>query len=341
MRTIYENATEIANTNPDMLVVTFFFNARAKDELEKSSIGMYRSIIHQVLEQMPSQRTKFAADYRDKLMRDTIDDWTISDLQVFLRHVVGDLRGQSLAILLDALDEAEEKDVRALVTFMEDLCRIATENGTSLQVCLSSRHYPFIRIRKGSITLVLESEEEHSRDIVNYIDNWLSKYHEPMPELQAELVRQAKGVFLWVSLAIQQLEYLHDSGDQDAMQERVKRIPSRLDDLFSELLKTNTNNMDETIVLLQWMLYARELPHPTLLYTAVKVGTQPHLASDKINIPKDETVRQFLLNRSKGLVEVVAAGDHGYTGDVQVHFIHETVHSFLSSDKGFPSYNPS
>jgi hypothetical protein len=340
MRTIYENATEIAATNPDMLVVTFFFNARAKDELEKSSIGMYRSIIHQVLEQMPSQRAKFAAGYRDKLMRDTIDDWTIPDLQVFLRHIVGDLRGQSLAILLDALDEAEEKDVRALVTFMEDLCRIATENETSLQACLSSRHYPFIRIRNGSITLVLESEEEHSRDIVNYIDNWLSKYHEPMPDLQAELVRQAKGVFLWVSLAIQQLEYLHDNGDQDAMLERVKHIPSRLDDLFSELLKTNTNNMDETIILLQWMLYARDLPHPTLLYTAVKVGTQPHLASGKMNIPKDETVRQFLLNRSKGLVEVVAAGDNGSTGEVQVHFIHETVQSFLSSSKGLPELRP-
>jgi hypothetical protein len=338
MRTIYENATEIANTNPDMLVVTFFFNARAKYELEKSSIGMYRSIVHQVLDQMPSQWARFTVDYRDKLIRDIIDDWTIPDLQVFLQHVVGDLRGQSLAILLDALDEAEEKDVRALVTFMEDLCRIATENKTNLQVCLSSRHYPFIRIRKGSITLVLESEEEHSRDINNYINNWLSKYHESMPELQVELVKQAKGVFLWVSLAIQQLEYLHDSGDQDAMLERVKHIPSRLDDLFSELLKTNTNDLDETIILFQWMLYARELPHPTVLYSAIKFRSKLQPVPDKINVPNAETVRRFLLSKSMGLVEVVPARNPNDTDEV--HFIHETAKSFLLSSKGLPKLQP-
>jgi hypothetical protein len=352
MRAIHENATEIANTNPDMLVVTFFFNARAKDKLEKSSIGMYRSIVHQLLEQMPSQRAKFVAKYRDKLMRDAIDDWTIPDLQSFLRHVVYHLEQHSLVLLLDALDEVEEKDVRALVTFLEDLCRIATENETHLRVCLSSRHYRYIRIRKGSITLALENVREHSRDIVKYIDNWLSKYDEQMPELRTELLRQAKGVFLWVSLAIQQLEDLHDSGDQDAMQERLKRIPPELDDLYSELLTSDTKNMDETIILFQWMLYARVLPDPTSLFSAIKAASNPQSVLGKTNIPNEETVRRFLLSKSKGLVEIVPVEQTQPTVPVsvghveqipriyEVQFIHETVRSFLFSSEGLSKMQP-
>ena len=37
----------------DMIVISFFFNARG-DELEKSTIGMYRSLLLQLLERLPA-----------------------------------------------------------------------------------------------------------------------------------------------------------------------------------------------------------------------------------------------------------------------------------------------
>jgi hypothetical protein len=55
MKFLFSNAKESAKANPNVMVISFFFNARG-DHLEKSTIGLYRSLLFQILKKAPDLR---------------------------------------------------------------------------------------------------------------------------------------------------------------------------------------------------------------------------------------------------------------------------------------------
>lgn len=66
----------------------------------------------------------------------------------------------------------DENDVRRLIAFLEELSLRAVTCGTSLRICLSSRHYPQISLRKG-LSLVMEHQDGHRDDIDMYVQRKL------------------------------------------------------------------------------------------------------------------------------------------------------------------------
>jgi hypothetical protein len=55
----------IDKQSPQNLVVRFFFHARGID-MQKTPLGLYRSLLHQLLWEIPSLRPDFRAVYRTK-----------------------------------------------------------------------------------------------------------------------------------------------------------------------------------------------------------------------------------------------------------------------------------
>lgn len=58
-------------------------------------------------------------------------------------------------MLIDALDECDEHQIRDMLSFFGRLGRIATTAATQFQVCFSSRHYPHITITHG-LSIILQ-----------------------------------------------------------------------------------------------------------------------------------------------------------------------------------------
>lgn len=83
------------------------------------------------------------------------------------------LYSRPLLLLVDALDECDESDVRDVVGFLESLSTYAARNKVPLQICLSSRHYPHIGIDKV-VELAVERSPDHRRDIAKYIREFTS-----------------------------------------------------------------------------------------------------------------------------------------------------------------------
>jgi hypothetical protein len=313
----------------DRIVISFFFNARGAD-LEKSTLGMYRSLLFQLLERLPELQCVFESLGFATWNRTGHQSWSIESLKDLFEQAMRLLGQFSVGCFIDALDECAEGQIRDMVTFFQHLGELAMLTHTPFQVLFSSRHYPYITIRKG-LDLVLEGQEGHNQDITSYIDNELKIGHSNLAnQIKAELQEKASGIFMWVVLVVDMLNKEHDEGRPTRrLQKRLKDIPSDLHKLFRDILTRDCRNRDELILCIQWLLFARQPLKPEQLYYAILSGTEPEdLSKWDPDETSMDTIKRFILNSSKGLAEITKSKMPS------VQFIHESVKDFLLKENG-------
>ena len=176
---------------------------------------MLRSIVHQLLEAEPTLYNKSISIFRSKAQLHQQGDWQWrqSELKEYLNSVVQQPPPRPLLLLVDALDECDESEVRDVVAFLESLSITASQNGIPVRICLSSRHYPTIRMNKA-LELIVEANINHERDIANYIGG---KLRVRDTGIEYEIQRRAEGVFLWVVVVVSLLNKAYDEGRIEAM----------------------------------------------------------------------------------------------------------------------------
>lgn len=328
--------------NIKQAIVHYFFNARAPASLEKSSLGLYRSLTYQLLRSCPSLRSLFTTKFAFKDPEHSEDAWTKEELQDFLCDVVISVEPMSLCVFVDALDEGEEEDdVRQLISFLVDLSEraLGPDSSCQLRICLSSRHYPHIGIKKG-LSLVVEDQPQHDQDIDTYIRKKLiGPNGEDKDELSAEIRRKSGSIFLWVVLVVDLLNKTDDHGSLlTDMKACLDTIPGDLNKLFKEILEKSADGIEASIALLQWVLFSRRALEPEELYLAIEHSRSPwdltFLSPKNIRPPSTDRLSRYILNHSRGLVELTS------TEPPVVQFIHETVREFLIRGDGLCSLKP-
>ncbi|EHA18786.1 hypothetical protein ASPNIDRAFT_119175, partial [Aspergillus niger ATCC 1015] len=316
------NATVTAETD----VISFFFNARGED-LEKSTLGMYRSLVAQLLEKVPELR--MLLDELDNGSGGESYTWSHEILQHTFRRSISRLGGRRVICFIDALDECEEEEVRAMIDFIQSLGEHAISSRVQLHVCFSSRHYPHITIEKG-LELILEDQEGHADDIARYLHSELkigrSKQAE---EIRREIHEKASGIFLWMVLVVQILNREYQRGRLHALRKRLREIPAKLGDLFKDILTRDTVNMEDLLLSIQWILFARRPLKREELYFAILSADPDNLAEawDPEDI-SEQDIDRFILSTSKGLAETTKSKAK------TVQFIHESVRDFLLKEDG-------
>lgn len=174
-------------TGRPKFVISYFFNARAPTVLEKSSLGLYRSLTHQIISQIEAGADNelaqliqgiFMQCFKNKEQDGKVEDWTERELQHFLLSTLSEPRiTAKWTLIIDALDEGHEDDVRRLVKFLERLSLHISTKDRRARICLASRQYPHISVRK-SVEVVLEDCKQHDVDIQRYVDHALaSEFH--------------------------------------------------------------------------------------------------------------------------------------------------------------------
>jgi hypothetical protein len=154
----------------DEITVSFFFNARSPDKLVKSTEGMYRCLLHQILTQLPQLRESLSHLHVPK----EGEAWSINLLENAFRIVILGLSvNDRTTCFVDALDECKMEDVRRAIERFEDLAESATSGNKPFRICFSSRYYPQITMRRHE-ELKLDAQPEHMNDISRYIDNKLT-----------------------------------------------------------------------------------------------------------------------------------------------------------------------
>ena len=316
-------------TKAETSVISFFFNARGED-LEKSTLGMYRSLLYQILKTFPYLQTVLDRLRPNVPREGETYRWEKDDLQDFFAAAIQNLGQRRLVCFIDALDECEEDQIRDLVAFLEHLGRLTISSRIHFYVCLSSRHYPHISIENG-VQLTLEDQEDHTHDITKYLNGTLRAGRGKQAEdIKEELLQRSSGVFLWVFLVVQILNKEYDHGRIHGLRKRLREIPDGLEKLFEEILTRDRANTEELILCLQWILYAKHPLRREEVYYAILSGTDPEAlsstASEEITA---QDMERFILSCSKGLAETTR---HKAP---TVQFIHESVREYLLGKNGF------
>ncbi|KAK7908713.1 hypothetical protein PG985_016016 [Apiospora marii] len=325
--------SEVRRKRSGATVVSFFFNARG-DYLEKSITGMYRSLLKQILTQLPD--LQFILGQMELSSTSGPSCPSLNSLKDLFKHTIMSLGRKSLICFIDALDECNEDDVRDMVQFFEDLTESATDEEIQFRVCFSSRPYPYIQVNEEHL-LTLENEAGHSEDLARYVAKCLKAPKKIEAELQLQILEKASGVFMWVVLVVGILNKETGHGGL-ALRRRLSEIPPTLSQLFKDILTRDKERPEQLQRCILWVLCAfRPLTPAEFCHAMWAAGLKDGHVDDEIPDAGDNEINMALAtSSSKGLVEVTNATKKQST----VQFIHESVRDFLIKERGLQELWP-
>ncbi|KAI0020841.1 hypothetical protein F4780DRAFT_314222 [Xylariomycetidae sp. FL0641] len=316
------------------IVISFFFNARGTT-LEKTTEGMYKSLLVQLLEKCVPLQEECCRHQRYSLV--SRSDWTLETLEDMFEHAVSSFGGR-LTMYIDALDECNEDEIRRMISTFEQLAVKTPDRNHEVLVCFSSRHYPHITVVYG-LELTLEGHECHTMDIKSYLGAELRIGHSKLADqIREEVLEKASSIFIWVVLVVQILNKEYDRGQLRVLRRKLREIPKDLDELFRRILEKDDHNQAELLLCIQLVLFAtRPLSREELYHAILSATAFESTSAIDVEVDTAAVVDTFILDASKGLTEVTKSKKP------TVQFIHESVREFLakhfSTSSLWPEYN--
>ncbi|KAH7191792.1 nucleoside phosphorylase domain-containing protein [Fusarium flagelliforme] len=305
------------------VTISFFLNMRG-ELLERSVLGMYRSLLLQVLQGFPDLQRIL-----DTLIsQGHVECPSLDVLKDLFRSAVLSLEGRLLTCFVDALDECDREQVRDAIEFFEDIAGRCAEDDLGFRMCFSARHYPYIDIKSG-IQLTLEDQRGQKQDIKQYISRTLRiKDSRTIQGLKRIMLDRANGVFLWVVLAVNILNDENRRGRLN-LQRSVQQIPYELSKLFKEILNRDSDSMEELFLSSLWILLAERPLEPEEFYHALWSGLSSRGEEYREMSPITSICsNKSVINSSKGIAEI------SKTKKPIVQFIHPFVCDYLIKEKG-------
>jgi hypothetical protein len=339
-------------------VLSFFFNARG-EALERSTEGLYRSLLYQAtagMSTLPPETTygldsSFLEAYQK-------NGWQVGLLKSLIKKIVLQLdRECHWSCYIDALDEGDDEDgVRDMVEYLEEVTETAHEQGLRFSVCLASRHYPNISVSCLE-ELNLDDHTGHFQDIETYVRKKTANRNTRIPEdVIADIKSRAAGVFLWVVLVIAELKKHVDHGNHHKLRSVLDSIPDGVEKVLDGIVG-KAGSVERLVASIQWASFAFRPLTPKEFYTAVmlSLGMLEPDSAKRNNDISATVVQNFILSASKGLLEIITLpGQHSSTETAhlppasprkhwvtgRVQFIHESVREYFL-DGGFLKIDPS
>jgi hypothetical protein len=373
MKEAFHRATQEQLGPDDCLTASFFFNARG-DVLERTPEGIFRSILFQLLSKSREHLKKFTKTCEERDMGYAEDQgsgtsWQASELQRFFSTMYTQQPTKRTLIFIDGLDECDMIHVRSQAYFWRQVTKSAHTAGIRLDVCLSSRHFPFITISDCAVITV---EEHNALDIRTYVEQKFKlgiATEEPhWSLLRDKVLGKAAGVFLWVVLVVEDVLKKWDEGKGlQFLLKLLDVVPAQLGSLFTQMfLDLDTDAKKITLRLFQWATLAvkplrLDEWHHVLAFIREPTPTSlgEWRTSDYFTGSDNQLERQ-IKNISKGLLEVKTIPDQqetqrfetisilaeagslnlGHGGTRVVEVIHESVREFFLQNNGFSILDP-
>ena len=333
-------------SDPSDVVASFFFFGRGSD-LQRSSFGLFRSLFHQLLREIPEMLSDFIPIYEKKckIKQKSGSDiqWYETELRDFLEQwILSASRDRSISIYVDALDEAGQEVAEKLIEYFEELIERLGPSKSGFAVCFSCRHYPHL-VPKDVPRICVDAEND--QDIATYVRQVFTKHQFSDPtevqELEQEIIGKASSIFQWVVLIIRIIiEADVDGVSVREIRQMIKKIPNELGSLYDYIL-SQIKNQKRAAQMMQWVCFAlRPLSLNELRYAMVVDITNDFNSLEEcqgsVNFAKtDEQMKRRVKSLSGGLAETVE-----YEDRQTVRFIHQSVNDYLI-ERGLQKLDPS
>ena len=250
LRYVIDNVMVASNIRGNALVLSFFFHGRGA-ELQRTPLGFFRSLLHQLLPHVPDTLPELVATFQERCKNIGEPDkkwrWHLRELQGFLKSSLSKvLEKRSVCLFVDALDECGEQNAIGLVEKFKSLLR-ELPSSSQFHICFTCRHYPILDL---DYEFEICPEHENREDISTYVQAQFSApTTSTIPATTRETItRRASGMFLWARLVIRRVLDLERGGwGWAAVEAEINTIPPDLDELYLELVQ----GMDERSVSLR------------------------------------------------------------------------------------------
>ncbi|SPO02849.1 uncharacterized protein DNG_05526 [Cephalotrichum gorgonifer] len=336
--TLLKYALDNCRAGQGDLVLSFFFHDRG-NELQRTALGLFRCLLHQVLKKAPAPDIlsdlfgTFNERYKEIGEPGEKWQWHRRELQKhFESSLLKALESSSVWLFVDALDECGEENAVELFQWLKSLLRkLSATTLRQLRICITCRHYPILdRGYEFGICM----EEENKEDIATYVRKELFYSPRLTESLVPSLIfSRASGVFMWARLVVARVRKLEREGASlNNIKKAVHSVPPELDKLYQELIQ----DMDKvSMKLVQWICLATRPLSTDELQLAMAIEADCPFRSwrqcrDALGVLSDgggmETQIEAL---SRGLAELTPVD-----GRQVVQFIHQSVKDFFA-DKGF------
>jgi hypothetical protein len=347
-----EASKEAKRATRKTTVAAFFFNARGTQPLENTPLGLYRSLLHQVLQKDLVALNHFSRVYVTARPVEIALKWHEEDLQEILLRCFASQDSPPSTIFIDAMDECDEEEVRELLRFFRNMTEAAYRAGAVLNICMSSRHYPNISM-EGCPEVVVE--HFNREDILLYI-NAEARSNSLIRGLKDDLFKKSDGVFLWVVLVVAILLKSGHGRSLKWLRQKLDEIPAQLDTLFRKIFDhVDPEDGYRAVRLMYIMLFDRRPLGLDEIHRALAFSGQayPSIAAWKDSVDFLENAAQkhaMVIDLSRGLLEPKESSQQERQADdaeqdvkteidlretTTYQFIHETVREFFLSGEGF------
>ncbi|KAM6529647.1 hypothetical protein FALCPG4_007776 [Fusarium falciforme] len=323
------NAMEILNIRESALVLSFFFHGRGS-ELQKTPLGLFRSVLHQLLRQVPEALTDLVATFQQRC--ESIGkpgekwQWHSRELQRFSESsLLNVLRTRPVWLFVDALDECgKENAVKLVEDFESMLQRPPSSDLKRFRICFTCRHYPILNL-DGVFEVCVE--KENRKDISTFVQDKLSSFRgRTLSTIPDVIVKRADGVFMWARLMVKQVLDLEREGiGLKKIEAVILSVPQELDALYRDLIR---NMGSDSLKLIEWICFAtRPLSLDELRWALVIEVDCLHQSLYECQsagdyTSDDERMQRRVQTLSRGLAEVTSDGK-------VVQFIHQSVKDFF------------
>lgn len=320
----YSIGKEVEGT--DDLLLSFYFNARG-DILDKTVVGMYRSLIVQLIKANSSLEPildEICFGRKEPPGPSFFRNLPVPSLKELLSAIIYGLENLRIYCLVDALDETNEDEVLDMVYFLQDLSMNISHKGVTLITCFASRHYPTLDL-PTKLQLVIDHEKGHISDVEQYIHKHLySKDSSDIEPMRVELLQKSNGIFIWIVLVVGILNKEFRRGNIAAAQTRLNQLPSAMSDLLKEIFAQGDVDANEFLNCMRWILYAKR-PLQLREFHFAMLATLPEVVSVRWDskVHDMDTMERAMLTRSKGLAELTSSKPP------VVQFIHESIRDYL------------
>lgn len=230
------------------LILANFFFWRPGTVLQKSLAGLFRSLLHDILKACPELTPEVFPELWDqvKLLPWQVQtELTLSKTEIqaaFAQLIKNRQLYQDLCFcfFIDGLDEyvgTHEEDHLHMIQLLCDWTKAAPEG---VKICVSSREdNVFLNAFSGQQRIRLQDltradMERYIRDNLADIDD-----EKTMESLVQNITDKAKGIFLWVALAVKSIrQRLQDGYQVSEIEKELDSLPQDLEKLFECLLES-------------------------------------------------------------------------------------------------------
>jgi ankyrin repeat protein len=327
------------------VILNFFFHGNG-DPLQKSQLGLFRSLVCQLYRQSLYARQTILTAFKSKKESGGKDGkaevfWTLNELQSLFSDILlsKQMKENEVTILIDALDEATDqassKAAPSLLKFLHQLNDSIGLQGGKIKICISCRQYPVVAVNSSGLQISIQ--EENRQDIEKYVsyqlrigvEGWELQSLAVQRELEEAIVDKADGVFLWVVKRLERIvEDLNDGVASLADTKRLLESESNdLSVLYESILTRDIKKglWEKSLLFMQWVCLSERPLNLTEFRMAMACDEKFERGQEKVEdsvdfVESDERMEKLIRSLSGGLAEVKC-------GVVQL--FHQSVTDFL------------